>query len=57
MKDEMILVEKNGEQIRVHPDALADHQRLGWKIVEGESVSVETPEAKPEAKPGKKTGK
>jgi hypothetical protein len=32
MADELILVEKDGEQIRIHPDALADHQRLGWVV-------------------------
>lgn len=34
--DELILVEKDGEQIRIHPLALEDHKRLGWKVVEAE---------------------
>lgn len=37
--DELILVEKDGEQIRVHPLALEDHKRLGWKVVEKESAA------------------
>ena len=53
MSDALILVEKDGEQIAVHPDALADHQRLGWKIVSAETPQVE----KPIEKPVKKTGK
>jgi hypothetical protein len=42
--DELILVEKDGEQIRVHPLALANHKQLGWKVV------GEAPAAAPEAK-------
>lgn len=34
MPDELILIEKNGEQISVHPLSLADHKSLGWKVVE-----------------------
>jgi hypothetical protein len=42
---EFIRVSKNGEIIEVHPDALKDHERLGWTVVieEKESVSAETP--------------
>jgi hypothetical protein len=42
---EFIKVTKDNQIIEVHPDALEDHKRLGWKIVEeaAESVSVETP--------------
>jgi hypothetical protein len=41
----LVLVEKDGEQIRVHPFTLANHLELGWKIVQisAENVSTETP--------------
>jgi hypothetical protein len=54
---ELIEVSKEGEQnIFVHPDALEDHvKRLGWKIVEVESVSVET--VKPAVEAGADKGK
>lgn len=42
---EFIKVEKDGEVIEVHPDALADHKRLGWVEV---AVAVEAPEEKPD---------
>lgn len=47
--DEMILVEKDGEHIRIHPLALEDHKRLGWKVVEEKAADVET-ETKGKAK-------
>lgn len=57
---EFIKLEKNGEQIDVHPLSLANHLELGWKVVIEQpeavkSVSTETPKAKaePKAKPGK----
>lgn len=28
----LIAVEKDGETLRVHPTALENHKRLGWKI-------------------------
>lgn len=31
---EFVKVTKDGEIIEVHPDALADHMRLGWVVVE-----------------------
>jgi hypothetical protein len=34
---EFINVTKDGEVIGVHPDALADHLRLGWVVVPAES--------------------
>ena len=36
--DEFIKVTKDGETIEIHPLALDDHKRLGWKVV-GESVT------------------
>ena len=31
---EFIKVTKDGQEIEIHPDALADHKRLGWVVVE-----------------------
>jgi hypothetical protein len=31
---ELIKVTKDGEVIEVHPDALKNHQELGWVVVE-----------------------
>lgn len=53
--DEFIEVEKDGEHIWVHPLALEDHKRLGWKVVETEAVAAETEDA-PESE-GKEPGK
>ena len=51
--EEMILIEKGGEQIRVHPDALADHKRIGWTVVEpqAEEQPQEAPAVPPEPEP------
>jgi hypothetical protein len=48
-EDGLILVEKDGEQIRVHPLSLENHKQLGWKVVEEPAVSVETAEGEPES--------
>lgn len=40
MNDELILVEKDGEQIRISPLTLDSHQEHGWKIVD-EPVEVD----------------
>lgn len=55
MPDETFIpVEKDGAVILIHPLALQDHQRLGWKIV----VSDEQPKpAEQPAEPVKKRGK
>ena len=50
--DELILVEKDGEQIRIHPLALEDHKRLGWKVVEEKAAATEA-EAEPKGKAAK----
>jgi len=56
MTDELILVEKNGERMRVHPGTLENHQQLGWTVVDeaplpiAVPVAVETP-APPAEKP------
>jgi hypothetical protein len=55
-----IKVEKDGETIEVHPDALKNHLELGWVIVveetahAGDEPVVETP-AKPEKKVARKS--
>lgn len=51
MADELIEVTKDGETIRVHPLALEDHKRLGWKVV-GEAGEVETTSAPTEESEG-----
>lgn len=30
LEEGLILVVKDGEEIKIHPDAEADHKRLGW---------------------------
>lgn len=56
-----IKVQKGDEVIEVHPDALADHKRLGWSVVEEapaqpepESAEVKPEPVKPEAEKPKK---
>ena len=46
---DFIKVEKDGEVIAVHPDALKDHQQLGWKILV--ELSLDEAEAKIEELP------
>jgi len=31
---DLVTVEKDGKQLRIHIDALAQHQKLGWAHVE-----------------------
>ncbi len=45
----LVHVHKDGESLRVHPDALAEHQKLGWQVHADQS----DPDDKP-AKKGKK---
>jgi hypothetical protein len=51
--DELILVEKDGQQIRIHPGTLANHKSLGWQPVGGEPVAAET-EAEESSESGEK---
>ena len=47
--DKFILVEKDDEQIEIHPLALEDHKRLGWKVVGEQAVAAEAaPDAAPD---------
>jgi hypothetical protein len=41
----LVVVEKDGEHISVHPLSLDNHLALGWTIVQStpKSVSIETP--------------
>lgn len=56
--DELILVEKDSEQIRVHPLALEDHKRLGWKVVtpEGEKPAAAEAAGSESSEEGKPKG-
>ena len=36
-----VVMEKNGEQIEVHPMAVENHKSLGWTVVGGDQVNVE----------------
>jgi hypothetical protein len=68
MDDKLILVEKDGERIEIHPLALENCKQLGWKVVEEkpqvsnvgkppEAPAAPTKEPKapaPKAKAGKK---
>lgn len=56
MADEFIKVTKDGETIEVHPLALEDHKRLGWKVVEAEP-EVEPAESSEAVESEEKTGK
>ena len=42
----LIKVFKDGQTMEVHPDALADHQKLGWTVIDQEYLkkAVETAE-------------
>lgn len=55
MAEPFIAIEKDGERIEVHPDALDNHLALGWRVVESVPVSVETL-AKNDDKPAGKAG-
>ena len=44
--DELVMMEKDGEVIPVHPDIVKETAVLGWKVVE--------PETAPEPKLGRK---
>ena len=58
MDDELILIEKDGEQIRVHPGTLENHLSLGWKKVEpAEEVAEEPAEESDEEKPAARKSK
>lgn len=46
-----INVTKDGEVIAVHPDALADHIRLGWAVMPAE---LEAPAPAPAPRPEEK---
>ncbi len=51
--NELILVEKDGVQLEVHPSALKNHEELGWKVVVPEAPAAKEPETPAEA-PSKK---
>lgn len=41
MSGELVTIQKKGEkQLRIHPDALAQHQKLGWKHVPDAPVAM-----------------
>ncbi len=44
---DLVLVEKDGEQIEVHPGTLENHKQLGWKVVEQQPARL-SPEPEPE---------
>ena len=53
-----VRVEKNGEVIEVHPDALENHKQLGWKVCADVPVVKADEVEKPAEKPApKKAGK
>lgn len=37
----LVTVAKNGDCLDVHPDTLAEHQKLGWVVCEREEVVAE----------------
>ena len=37
----LVKIEKNGQTMEVHPDAVADHLRLGWKRFEEKPATQE----------------
>ena len=37
----LVTVAKNGECLDVHPETLAEHQKLGWVVCEREEVEAE----------------
>jgi hypothetical protein len=37
----LVTVEKDGKQLRIHVDALAQHQKLGWAHVEDAQEEAE----------------
>ena len=45
MSDGLILIEKDGERIRVHPLSLENHLALGWTVVEELVIEAKTEKA------------
>jgi hypothetical protein len=41
MAEQLISMTKDGETINVNPVCVEDHKRLGWTVVEPESVAAE----------------
>jgi hypothetical protein len=50
MAAELVKMSKGEETIEVHPSCVADHQSLGWSIVNDESFAAETSAAEPPTK-------
>ena len=40
MSAPLILVEKDGKKLRVHPSTVAAHVKAGWRVVEAEAESA-----------------
>ena len=57
MSDELILIEKDGERIRVHPGTLENHKQLGWTVVEEAAEPAAVAAAPAAASKGKPKGK
>lgn len=36
----LIVIEKDGERLPVHPRALAEHQKLGWRVAEDQTFEA-----------------
>jgi hypothetical protein len=51
MSEPLVLVEKDGKKLRVHPSTVESHQRAGWHVAQSE------PEAAAEGAEGGKKGK
>lgn len=47
-----VLMEKNGEQLEVHPNVVEAHQQVGWVVVEKKEKPSD-PKPAPELKPEK----
>jgi hypothetical protein len=43
MADKLVLMEKDGEQLRVHPTTVEAHKAVGWKVVEDSKAASESP--------------
>lgn len=48
--DKMVEVAKDGDTLKVAPAAMADHLRLGWRIVDADKADAAKADDKPKGK-------
>ena len=57
MTTKLIPVQKDGITLKIHPDALDEHRKLGWVLVEQPAPRAEAPKRRAKRKPAAKSEK